>query len=159
MLAQQNQQTENITALYLRLSRDDELQGDSNSIQNQRKMLTKYAKEHGFTNTEEYADDGFSGTNFNRPSFQRMITDVENGRVKTIIVKDMSRFGRNYLQVGMYTEIMFPDHDVRFIAINMCALLQSTTVWIANSVTMSSRLSAILLTNGMRKTLPRRSVP
>ena len=97
MLAQQNQQTENVTALYLRLSRDDELQGDSNSIQNQRKMLTKYAKEYGFTNTEEYADDGFSGTNFSRPAFQRMITDVENGRIKTIIVKDMSRLGREYL--------------------------------------------------------------
>ena len=64
------------------------------------------------------ADDGFSGTNFSRPAFQRMIADVESGRVKTIIVKDMSRFGRNYLQVGMYTEMMFPDHDVRFIAIN-----------------------------------------
>ena len=109
---------EKITALYGRLSRDDELVGDSNSIVHQKEMLTKYAKEHGFTNTAFYIDDGFSGTNFNRPDFQRMMSDVEEGKIATIIVKDMSRFGRDYIMVGYYTEIYFPNSDIRFIAIN-----------------------------------------
>lgn len=101
-----------------RLSRDDENEGDSNSISNQKKMLEKYARDNGYTNWQFYVDDGYSGTNFNRPGFQEMLADIEAGRVNTVIVKDMSRFGRNYLQVGMYTEMMFPDKDVRFIAIN-----------------------------------------
>ena len=109
---------EAITALYCRLSRDDELQGDSNSIINQKKILQKYAHEHGYTNFRFYIDDGISGTTFNRPGFQEMIADVEAGIVKRVIIKDMSRFGRDYLQVGMYTEIMFPEHDVHFIAVN-----------------------------------------
>lgn len=109
---------EKITALYGRLSRDDELVGDSNSIVHQKEMLAKYAKEHGFTNTAFYIDDGFSGTNFNRPDFQRMMSDVEEGKIATIIVKDMSRFGRDYIMVGYYTEIYFPNSDIRFIAIN-----------------------------------------
>ena len=109
---------EAITALYCRLSRDDELQGDSNSIINQKKILQKYALEHGYTNFRFYIDDGISGTTFNRPGFQEMIADVEAGIVKRVIIKDMSRFGRDYLQVGMYTEIMFPEHDVHFIAVN-----------------------------------------
>lgn len=109
---------ENITALYCRLSRDDELQGDSNSIKNQKAMLSKYAKEHGFTNPQFYVDDGYSGTNFNRPDFQRMMDDVHAGRIRTIIVKDMSRLGRDYLKVGLYTEITFPEANVRFIAVN-----------------------------------------
>lgn len=109
---------EKITALYGRLSRDDELVGDSNSIVNQKEMLAKYAKEHGFTNTAFYIDDGFSGTNFNRPDFQRMMSDAEEGKIATIIVKDMSRFGRDYIMVGYYTEIYFPNSDIRFIAIN-----------------------------------------
>ena len=99
---------EAVTALYCRLSRDDELQGDSNSIINQKKILQKYALEHGYTNFRFYIDDGISGTTFNRPGFQEMIADVEAGIVKRVIIKDMSRFGRDYLQVGMYTEIMFP---------------------------------------------------
>ena len=107
-----------VTALYCRLSRDDELQGDSNSIINQKKILQKYALEHGYTNFRFYIDDGISGTTFNRPGFQEMIADVEAGIVKRVIIKDMSRFGRDYLQVGMYTEIMFPEHDVHFIAVN-----------------------------------------
>ena len=107
-----------ITALYGRLSRDDELVGDSNSIVHQKEMLAKYAKEHGFTNTAFYIDDGFSGTNFNRPDFQRMMSDAEEGKIATIIVKDMSRFGRDYIMVGYYTEIYFPNSDIRFIAIN-----------------------------------------
>ena len=109
---------EKITALYCRLSRDDELQGDSNSIVHQKAMLQKYADDNGFKNTQFFVDDGFSGTNFDRPDFQRLITEIENGNVATLIVKDMSRFGRDYLKVGYYTEIVFPEADVRFIAIN-----------------------------------------
>ena len=107
-----------LTALYARLSKDDELIGDSNSIVHQKEMLAKYAKEHGFTNIEYYIDDGYSGTNFNRPDFQRMMSDVEGGKINTVIVKDMSRFGRDYIMVGYYTEIYFSNLNVRFIAIN-----------------------------------------
>ena len=107
-----------ITALYCRLSRDDGMDGDSNSIANQKKMLTKYAKENGFENTRIYVDDGFTGTNFNRPGFQKMLDDMDAGYVTTLIIKDMSRLGRDYLQVGYYTESYFPDRDIRFIAIN-----------------------------------------
>ena len=107
-----------VTALYCRLSKDDELIGDSNSIVHQKEMLAKYAKEHGFTNTEFYVDDGYSGTNFNRPDFQRMMSDVEEGKIGTVIVKDMSRFGRDYIMVGYYTEIYFGNCNVRFIAVN-----------------------------------------
>ena len=107
-----------ITALYCRLSCDDEKQGDSNSIIHQREMLSKYAKEHGFLNTEFFVDDGYSGTNFNRPDWQRLSGLIDEGKIGTIIVKDMSRLGRDYLQVGMYTEMVFPNNDIRFIAIN-----------------------------------------
>lgn len=110
--------TEAVTAIYCRLSRDDELQGDSNSIINQKKILQKYAIDHGWKNIRFYIDDGISGTTFNRPGFQEMIADIEAGIVKRVIIKDMSRLGRDYLQVGMYTEIMFPEHDVHFIAVN-----------------------------------------
>lgn len=110
--------TAKITALYERLSRDDELQGESNSILNQKRYLEDYARQNGFKNLEHFTDDGYSGTNFNRPGFNRMLEAVEAGRVETVIVKDMSRFGRNYLQVGFYTEIQFPNKGVRFIAIN-----------------------------------------
>ena len=110
--------TEAVTALYCRLSRDDELQGDSNSIINQKKILQKYALDHGWKNIRFYIDDGISGITFNRPGFQEMIADIEAGIVKRVIIKDMSRLGRDYLQVGMYTEIMFPEHDVHFIAVN-----------------------------------------
>lgn len=107
-----------IVALYCRLSVDDALDGDSNSIQNQKKMLEKYCKDNGYTNYRFYVDDGVSGTTFQREGFQQMIADIEAGLVGTVIVKDMSRFGRDYLQVGMYTEMMFPEHDIHFIAIN-----------------------------------------
>jgi len=110
--------TDKITALYCRLSRDDELQGDSNSIINQKAMLQKYADDNGFGNTEFFVDDGFSGTNFDRPDWQRLITLAEDGKVATVIVKDMSRLGRDYLKVGYYTEVFFPSVDIRFIAIN-----------------------------------------
>ena len=109
---------EEITALYCRLSQDDKQEGDSNSIINQKKILKKYALDRGYTNIQFYIDDGVSGTTFNRAGFQSMIADVEAGKVKRVIVKDMSRLGRDYLQVGMYTEIFFPEHDVHFIAVN-----------------------------------------
>ena len=107
-----------VTALYCRLSKDDEQIGDSNSIVHQKEILAKYAKEHGFTNIEFYVDDGFSGTNFNRPDFQRMMADADEGKISTVIVKDMSRFGRDYIMVGYYTEIYFSNLNIRFIAIN-----------------------------------------
>ncbi|MBR3868247.1 MAG: recombinase family protein [Clostridia bacterium] len=107
-----------ITALYCRLSRDDgNKENESNSIENQKLMLARYAKEKGFENTRFYVDDGFTGTNFNRPDFKRMMEDVEAGYISTIIVKDMSRFGRNYVEVGLYTESYFPENNIRFIAI------------------------------------------
>lgn len=104
--------------MYERLSRDDELQGESNSILNQKKYLEDYARKSGFNNIKHFTDDGYSGTNFNRPGFQSMIAEIEAGHIATVIVKDMSRFGRNYLEVGFYTEIQFPSKCVRFIAIN-----------------------------------------
>ena len=107
-----------ITALYCRLSQEDMLQGESNSIKNQRMILQKYAEDHGFRNIEYYIDDGYSGANFNRPDFKRMMADIESGKVATVIVKDQSRLGRDYLQTGMLMEITFPQYDVRFIAIN-----------------------------------------
>ena len=107
-----------ITALYCRLSRDDEYSGDSMSIQTQKAMLERYAKEQGFTNCQFFVDDGYSGTNYNRPDFQRLISLVEEGKVAVIIVKDLSRLGRNYLQTGYYREVVFPEYDTRFIAIN-----------------------------------------
>ena len=110
--------SDEITALYCRLSQDDKQEGDSNSIINQKKILKKYAIDRGYTNIQFYIDDGISGTTFNRAGFQSMIADVETGKVKRVIVKDMSRLGRDYLQVGMYTEIFFPEHDVHFIAVN-----------------------------------------
>ena len=117
MLRQQSTQAP-ITALYCRLSRDDELQGESNSISNQKYILETYAREHGFLNFRFIVDDGWSGANFDRPGFKELIEGVENGEIKTVIVKDLSRLGRNYLQVGMYTEMVFPRKGVRFIAVN-----------------------------------------
>lgn len=107
-----------ITALYERLSRDDELQGESNSITNQKHFLEDYARKNGFVNIRHFTDDGVSGMTFDREGFQSMIAEVEAGNVAVIIVKDMSRFGRDYLKVGFYTEVMFKEKGVRFIAIN-----------------------------------------
>ena len=107
-----------LTALYCRLSRDDELAGDSNSIVNQKAILSKYAKENHFSNTLFFVDDGYSGTNFNRPGWSELLEKIENGEVATLIVKDMSRLGRDYLKVGFYTEVLFVEKGVRFIAIN-----------------------------------------
>jgi len=111
-------QTDHITALYCRLSRDDELDGESNSIQNQKNILAKYAKENHFQNPVFFVDDGVSGTTFDRPGFNAMLEQVKAENVSTVIIKDMSRFGRDYLQVGLYTEVLFPEKNVRFIAIN-----------------------------------------
>ncbi len=105
------------TALYCRLSSDDDLEGDSNSIKNQKLLLSDYAKENKFRNIRFYIDDGYSGSNFERPAFKRLLNDVENGEISTVIVKDMSRFGRDHILVGYYTKYYFPDADVRFIAI------------------------------------------
>ena len=107
-----------ITALYCRLSHEDELAGESNSISNQKDILKKYADEHGFFNTQYYIDDGYSGVDFERPDFKRMLDDVDNGKIATIITKDLSRLGRNHLHVGLYTEEYFPKNNVRYIAIN-----------------------------------------
>jgi len=116
MNKQPNQQR--TTALYSRLSKDDESQGDSLSIQNQRSILENYAQKHGFQNVEHYIDDGFSGTDFSRPDWKRMIADIEAGKVGVVITKDLSRLGRDHLQVGFHTEVVFRKHDVRFIAIS-----------------------------------------
>ena len=111
---------EKVTALYCRLSRDDGQDSESNSIANQKKMLSKFANENFLNNSRYYVDDGYTGTNFNRPGFQKLLEDINSGQVSTIIVKDMSRLGRDYLQVGYYTDYYFPDRNIRFIAINDC---------------------------------------
>ena len=106
-----------ITALYERLSRDDEMVGDSNSIINQKKMLEDYANKNGYTNILHFTDDGYSGGSFERPAWKKLIEGVENNIIDTVIVKDMSRVGRDYLQVGFYTEVMFREKGVHFIAV------------------------------------------
>ena len=111
------QTEEKITALYERLSRDDELSGDSSSIANQKIYLESYATSHGYTNLRHYTDDGWSGGNFDRPDWKRLIADIEAGKVGTVLVKDMSRVGRDYLQTGFYTEVFFREHGVHFIAV------------------------------------------
>ena len=107
-----------ITALYCRLSQDDGNVGDSDSIINQKKILAEYAERNGYTPYQFYIDDGYSGTNFERPQFKHMIEDAKKGTVKRIICKDLSRFGRDYIKVGLYTEFIFPDKDIHFIAVN-----------------------------------------
>ena len=107
-----------ITALYERFSRDDELAGDSNSIVNQKKMLEDYAKSNGYTDLVHFTDDGYSGGNFDRPGWKEMLRQIEDGSIGTVIVKDMSRVGRDYLQVGFYTEVFFREKGVHFVAIS-----------------------------------------
>ena len=106
------------TALYCRLSRDDGMDGDSNSVANQKRLLSQKAKEMGLSNTKYFVDDGYTGTNFNRPGFQQMLSDIEMGFVSAVMVKDLSRLGRDYVSVGNYTDSYFPDHGIRFIAVN-----------------------------------------
>lgn len=107
-----------ITALYCRLSQDDLLAGESNSITNQKEILLKYAKENGFPNPQFYVDDGWSSTSFQRPDFMHIVQDMEDGKIGIIVTKDLSRLGRDYLRTGEYIEIIFPEFDVRYIAIN-----------------------------------------
>lgn len=107
-----------ITAIYCRLSRDDGTDSESNSIGNQKKLLSQKAKELKLANTKYYVDDGYTGTNFNRPGFQAMLEDIEMGYVTTVMVKDLSRLGRDYVSVGHYTDNFFPEHNIRFIAVN-----------------------------------------
>lgn len=107
-----------IAALYCRLSRDDGTESESNSIGNQKKLLSQKAKEMGLTDTKYYVDDGYTGTNFNRPGFQQLIDDIEIGLVSAVMVKDLSRLGRDYVSVGNYTDSYFPEHNIRFIAVN-----------------------------------------
>lgn len=117
MTTKNNGQEEKITALYCRLSQDDGMDGESNSIANQREILLDYAHKKGYLNTQVFADDGYSGTSFDRPDFLRMERMIEEGKVATVIVKDLSRFGRNYLDVGNFLEIKYPTLGVQFIAI------------------------------------------
>ena len=117
-MSRKKQVNQKITALYCRISLEDGGDNESMSISNQKRILETYAKQNGFSNLRWYTDDGYSGANFQRPGFQAMLADIEAGKVGTVIVKDMSRLGRNYLQVGMYTEMIFPQKGVRFIAIN-----------------------------------------
>ena len=133
-----------ITALYCRLSRDDEYSGDSVSIQTQKTLLGQFSKERGFTNCEYFVDDGYSGTNYNRPDFQRMLNLVEDGQVGIVIVKDLSRLGRDYLQTGFYAEVVFPN--------TTCASLPSTTMWIRRLETTSLSRSKISSTSGTHAT-------
>ena len=111
------QTEEKITALYERLSRDDDVAGDSNSILNQKRYLESFAKQRGYTNLVHYTDDGWSGGNFERPGWKRLVADIEAGKVAHLLCKDLSRIGRNYLQTGFYTEIMFRQYGVHFIAV------------------------------------------
>jgi DNA invertase Pin-like site-specific DNA recombinase len=111
-------EAEGITACYERLSRDDEQQGESNSIATQKRILESYCENNGYKVIQHYEDDGYSGTNFQRPNFQKMLSDIKAGKIARVIVKDMSRFGRDYLQVGMYTDVVFPEFGVHFIAVN-----------------------------------------
>lgn len=157
MLRQQPMQAP-ITALYCRLSHDDERAGDSLSIENQKRILEAYAKDHGLIPYTFYIDDGWSGANFERPGFTEMMDAVENGAVKTVVTKDLSRLGRNYLQVGLFTEITFPKKGVRFIAINdgvdsaqgdndMSALKNLFNEWLLRDT--SRKIKAVFKSKGM----------
>ncbi len=150
--------TDKITALYCRLSQDDMLQGESNSITNQKNILQSYSNANGFKNTKFYVDDGFSGTTFDRPDFKRMIEDMENGKIGIIITKDLSRLGRDYLKTGQYIEMIFPDYDVRYIAINdgvdtakseneLMAFKNIFNDWFAKDT--SKKISAVFKAKGM----------
>ena len=110
-------QTDYKVGMYLRLSSEDERNGESLSIDNQRKMLTDYITEQGWTLFDEYVDDGVSGVTFERPGIQRMLDDAKTGKINLILCKDLSRFGRNYIEVGRYVDYLFPLYNIRFIAL------------------------------------------
>ena len=103
---------------YCRLSKDDGTDNESASIATQKSILTDYVKKQGWNLVKTYVDDGYSGTNFQRPAFQEMLKDIENGLINCVITKDLSRLGRNYLDCGLYLEVFFPEHNVRYIAVN-----------------------------------------
>lgn len=134
-------QVTGITALYCRLSRDDNTDRESNSIANQKKLLTKVAKEKGYTNLVHFLDDGISGVTMDRPGFVEMIRQLEEGRAAAVFVKDLSRLGRNYIEVGRLTEEFFPEHDIRLVAV-------SDNIDTATRAKMSSPRSAICSTSG-----------
>ncbi len=117
-MRQSNTKKELTAALYVRLSRDDNLGGDSYSIVNQKKLLTKVAKEKGYTNLLTYCDDGISGVTMDRPSYKQMISDIKSSKISAVFVKDLSRLGRNYIEVGRLTEEFFPAYDIRFVAVS-----------------------------------------
>ena len=157
MLRQQASQAP-ITALYCRLSRDDELQGESNSISNQKRILETYCRDHNLLNWQFFVDDGWSGASFERPGFQKMLEGVENGEIKTVVTKDLSRLGRNYLQVGLYTEMVFPKKGVRYIAVNdgvdsaqgdseLSALKNLFNEWMVKDT--SKKIKAVFKSKGM----------
>ena len=147
-------QTENKVGIYLRLSQEDLREGDSVSIDNQRMILTKYVKEKGWTLVDTYVDDGWTGTDFNRPEVQRLLDDAKSGRINIIVVKDLSRFGRNYIQVGQYIDYIFPLNNIRFIALNdgvdtadrnstaleMMPIINLFNEWHASSTSKKSKL-------------------
>ena len=118
MQSKKKTQQVGMTALYCRLSRDDGTDSESNSVANQRRLLSQKAKEMGLDNTRFYVDDGYTGTNFNRPGFQSMLDDIDMGYISTVMVKDLSRLGRDYVSVGYYTDQYFPERNIRFIAVN-----------------------------------------
>ena len=106
------------TAIYCRLSQDDGMVGDSSSIQTQKMMLEQFVKDNNFVLYDIYVDDGYTGLNYNRPGFERLIQDIENGKIDIVVTKDLSRLGRDYIMTGYYTEIYFPEHNVRYISVN-----------------------------------------
>ena len=118
MRQSKNKKREVTAALYVRLSRDDNLEGDSYSIGNQKKLLTKFAKEKGYTNLLIFCDDGISGVTMERPDYIRMIEAIEDNKVSAVFVKDLSRLGRNYIEVGKLTEEFLPEHDIRLVAVS-----------------------------------------
>ena len=127
-------------AVYCRLSQDDGSVGESGSIQTQRTLLTQYCKEQHISIADYYCDDGWSGTNFERPEFQRMLEDIESGKVNTVIVKDLSRFGREYAQMGMYIEHYFEQKNVRFISVaESIDSAKGLTIWCCPSPMSSTR--------------------
>ena len=152
-------QTEYKVGMYLRLSKDDERAGESLSIENQRKVLTNYITEQGWTLYDEYVDDGVSGVTFERPGVQRLLDDAKAGRINLIICKDLSRFGRNYIQVGQYTDYIFPMYNIRFIALtdnvdtassdtasmDMMPIMNVFNEWYAANT--SKKIRAVLETN------------
>ena len=116
-MSRKKQNIQKITALYCRLSLEDGRENESMSISNQKLMLKDFAEKNGMFRYEYYVDDGYTGRNFNRPAFQRMIADIEAGKIDCVITKDLSRLGRNYIEAGSYIEIFFPKHHIRYIAI------------------------------------------